>query len=337
MSEAIKLQLNTAVSNPEGLKKSGELILDLVFSGTGTDCTKLTIGSTLANMVEVELTSGSFFAEQNGTTNQGSTKTLGAGSNVLYFKVAQDSKLIIKNVGYVNTFIEYVRTANSPIISVDFSEFKYARSIVTLATTLSFTGVINDLRLLTNMGNLSLFNSNLIKGDLSVVENMPNITAIQLYTVGITGSISSLANLVNLKTLNLSGTSVGGDLSVLSPLTQLTSIVLNATFVQGDASVIRNKPSLSALNLDGITSGITWESSSPCSQTALIYVYIADCILSDEHLNNALISLSSAVFTGQKSIRLKANVGYILTGGGNTAVSSLKANGVSININGTII
>lgn len=337
MADSIKLQLKTAVENTTGLKRINELIFDLQFSGTGSDCTKITLGTTLAGVVVAKLTSGSFYAEQAGITNQGSAKTLGLGNNTLFFKVSQDSQLIIENTNYVNTFTEYARTANAPIVKIDFLNFKYLRSLVTLAATFYFSGLIDNLSLLTGLGNVSLFNSQLVKGNLAFAKNLLNLTAIQVYTTGLYGDISNLGALTKLQTLNLSNTTVSGNLSVLSGITTLKSIVLNSTFVQGDASVIYNKPALTALNLDGITNGITWETSLPCSQTGLITLTIKDCILSDAHLNNALVSLSSATWTGSKTLFLKANQGYVLTSAGSSAIDAIKGKGVTVTINGVVV
>ena len=116
--------------------------------------------------------------------------------------------------------------------------------------TLSGPGV-PFLVALSELDYLNLFSTG-VTGSISVFNSLVNLNYLDLGYTGVTGDINVFYSLVNLNHLRLDGTGIAGDISGLNILVNLISLVLSATRgITGDISGLNILVNLTNLRLDG--------------------------------------------------------------------------------------
>ncbi len=103
----------------------------------------------------------------------------------------------------------------------------------------------------------------IVKGDLSVLENLPNLKIIDFEdATGITGELKSLANLKKLEYINLKATNVKGDLKDLSQLENLKYINVGYTTISGELVSIAKNKNLIEIHFDSTSCSSSYHTAS---------------------------------------------------------------------------
>lgn len=149
-----------------------------------------------------------YFTDSSYTENKGTTATIDTNRTTLYLS---------SNVEKVAIYGKYDLTyiSCSGVSSLELNDLKYTKNLGTLVTA-----------------NL--------KGNLSDLENLTELTEISVSKAEVTGNIESLKKLTKMLGMRISSpnTVITGDISSLSSMSNLTSLILEYMKLEGDLATL---------------------------------------------------------------------------------------------------
>lgn len=231
--------------------------------------------------VTLEIIGDGYFTDATLSENKGKTISVN-GYSLIYFSNGNFEVAILNKYALTEFDITAVGGTFSNNKAIDIKDLSYS-----------------DINVL-NVENSKSY------GDISVLKNMKNLTAIQALNAQLSGDISNVKGLTSLSVLNLgNNTEITGDISTISNLTNLTTVGLFNTKVTGDIANLRGLTKVISLNLQNLK-GIYGDVSNLRSCVKLTTLIITRTGISgDLSTLKTLVSLNS--IRGDESSNLYIN------------------------------
>lgn len=358
--EGLEIRLPSAVTDTT-MEKINDLRVNVYKAGNGSGLGVLYVGTVSPVTLSFVYGKG-LFTDSSGTSIGATLVVNASAAQNVYFKVSADDVINIDNKYAVNIwgalvdtlpFYRRLDSANSPVVSdFDIQYLKYSKVLtrLNLGSGLAKGFDISELANLSTLTALMVRGNGNITGSLAVVANFLHLEGIDIRETGITGDISALAGISTLKFANLNSLVSGNTSSISGQLPQLTNITFLNAPVTGNLSHFSNFPilnliaiggsgvagdinslpaSVTYIEMRGSTTGITYTGGQGVKFTAFQFLNIPACAMTSSQIDNLLIMLSKATFSGSKMIGLKGS----RTSASDSAVATLVSMGVTININ----
>jgi hypothetical protein len=315
----------TGVCTDTTLRRLNETIFTVVARGDKTGFLTVSIEKSQTITLKFLSNTGEFFDAVNGTSLGQTFITPTTGTHNVFMKVSADTKMSVYNCRNVFAFggVTLSSNTNSPVLRVE---------------TFQLANFYNAFRL--RLGINSCF------GDINFLAGLPNLISTQFLdgkfnnqldvVCGVTGNVASLTNKATTTNLEFYNTAVIVDFSLFTtaayPL--LTTLVATGSNLLNFDLVHLANDKIDFLNCDTQATGITYTGTTTAFAGKILKeIYVQGCTLITAQIDNLLIACSGATWQGGKKLYLKGT----RTSASDAAVTSLKANGVVVNINGATL
>lgn len=317
-------KLKSAVQN-DSLVKLGELPITI----TGNSDSFRFFNIKPSKALDLYLTGGAYFTDRNGSGNDGTEKTIQPSSSdesfTFQFGVHGNGVLHIKD----KYSLIVLRTGSGDIgFDLDLLGYSYELKEISTINSGTVIGSVGSMNVLSSLKTLSLQSSN-ITGTFADIKDLAlenfGSSTIEGSMADMTGSKSTL-KAISIKNFNLMADST-------FDFTALKEII--ARTINGDLSLL--SPNLGYILASGSVSSVSWSTgrTSPKTRFDMLSSGTGVGFNFGEQVDNVLNDFASCVNPDYTGLTKKIIIRGTRTSASDAAVTILKADGWTINLNGS--
>lgn len=272
--DCLVTKLKGSVSD-SSLLKLNEIRFKLGASSTGWNVIERGIAIQFNEDTTLTLIGNGYFTNNNGTQNYGKTLVINAKTKTNVYVSVDEAEISIPNkyaLTYFNGFYPEGESGEASNLDNMYTKklvggigvLKYCYSLTNLTLGYGEEGDIAAIGNLTKLETLTFENDTNLYGDISSFSNLKALKSLIFRGAldNITGDISSLNILTNLTALNLIKTKLSGDIGSLGTLVNLQTLSISgSTNIKGDLTPLKDCVNLYKINLGSTSSGITGDIS----------------------------------------------------------------------------